>query len=97
MTECACLFYELDLEAQAEGEKLFGAYEDCLSPEQRAAEAAWLAAQPEPDGPDPFAKCGPYCRHLNSGRGFPGEYVYHCAAPGNEHVIHYEFRESEII
>ncbi len=97
MTECACLFYDPDLAAQAEGERLAAEYETSLSPEQRAAEAAWLAANVQDAEPDPFAKCGPYCRHLKSGKGFPGEHVNYCAAPGNEHVIHYEFRESEII
>jgi hypothetical protein len=95
MMECACKFYEPDLKAQAEGEKLAADYEASLSPEQREAEAAWLALQ-EPE-PDPFADCGPYCRHLESGKGMLGEYMYYCGAPGNEHVLDYEFRESEII
>jgi hypothetical protein len=57
---------------------------------------AWAAQAPKGEL-DPFAQCGEWCKHLKSGRGYPGEYVYHCAAPGNEHVIHTDFNESEII
>ncbi len=94
MNACTCKFYEVDLEAQAEGEALAAAYDDMLGEEGRAAEAAWLAMQ-DPE-PDPFAGCGPYCRHARSGKGMPGEYVYGCGAPGNEHIIHVDFNEAEI-
>ena len=96
MSECTCKYYEVDLAAQKEGEKMEAAYIASMSDAQRAEWEAWAAMAPD-DEPDPFAKCRPYCKHLNSGKGFPGEYVYSCAAPGNEHIIHVDFNESEII
>ena len=96
MTPCECKFYEIDLAAQEEAEKMEAAYLDSLSDAQREDLEAWAAQAPE-DEPDPFAKCVPFCKHLNHGKGFPSEYVYHCAAPGNEHIIHVDFNESEII
>ena len=94
MTECK--FYEVDLAAQAEGEAMAAAYEASMNPAEREAMDAWAAQAPK-DETDPFAKCGAYCKHLNSGKGHPGEFVYHCTAPGNEHVIHVDFNESKII
>ena len=96
MTECNCKFYEVDTTAQAEGEAMAAAYEASMSDAEREAMDAWAAQAPD-DEPDPFANCGPYCKHLKSGRGFPGEYLYNCTAPGNEHIIHCDFNESEII
>ena len=96
MTECTCKFYELDAAAQAEAEAMTAAYEASMSEAEREAMEAWAAQAPD-DQPDPFAKCGPFCKHSKGGKGHPGEYVYHCAAPGNEHIIHVDFNESEII
>ncbi len=94
MNECSCPFYEVDLEAQKEGEALLAAYDEMLGEEGRAAEAAWEAMQ-EPE-PDPFANCGPYCRHARCGKGMPGEHVYGCGAPGNEQIFHVDLNISEI-
>jgi hypothetical protein len=91
-----CKFYEVDTAAQAEGEAMAAAYEAGMSDAEREAMDAWAAQAPSNE-PDPFAKCGEYCKHLKSGKGHPGEYVYHCAAPGNEHIIDVDFREYEII
>ena len=91
-----CKFYEVDLAAKAEGDAMEAAYYADMSAEERKGLEAW-ANQAPPDQSDPFAKCGEYCKHLKSGRGFPGEYLYNCAAPGNEHIIHCDFNESEII
>ena len=40
-----------------------------------------------PEEENALAKCGAFCKYLSAGRGFPGEYVYHCSAPGNRHII----------
>ena len=92
---CECKFYEVDLVEKAEGEAMEAAYWASMSEAEREAMEAWAAEAP--DEPDPFAKCGECCKHMKRDRGFPGETVYHCAAPGNEHVIHTDFNLSEII
>ena len=91
-----CKFYEVDTAAKAEGDALEAAYNAGMSDKEREAMEAW-ANQQTADQPDPFAKCGEYCKHSRSGKGYPGEYVYGCACPGNEHVIDVDFNESEII
>ena len=97
MNACTeCPFYVLDVAAKAEGEAMDAAYEATLTADQRAAYEEWAAQAPD-DAVDPFAGCGPYCTHIRQGKGFPGEYVYSCDAPGNEHVIYVDFNESEII
>ena len=89
-----CKFYEIDLTAQAEGDAMEAAYLASISEAEKEAMEAWAATDPTPN---PLAKCGDYCKHLQSGRGFPGEYGYICTAPDNEHIIHVDFNESEII
>jgi hypothetical protein len=93
---CVCKFYEADLAAQKEGEKLETAYFTSMSDTEREAMEAW-AAMRSADDTDPFAKCGKYCKHLKSGKGYPGEYVHGCAAPGNEHIIHVDININEVI
>ena len=96
MNECICKYYEADLAAQKEAEEMEAAYYGSMSDAEREAWAAWEAMCPG-DEPDTFANCGPFCKHMVSGRGYPGEYVYNCSAPGNEHIIHVDFNESEIL
>ena len=96
MSDCICKYFEVDLAAQREAEETEAAYIESMSDAQREALEAWEAMNPN-DEPDPFAKCGPFCKHSKSGKGYPGEYVYRCAAPGNEHIIRVDFNESEII
>ena len=93
---CECKFYEIDLLAKEEGEAMYAEYVGNISEAERESLEAW-ADMNVSDEPDPFAKCGEYCKHLKGGKGYPGEYVHHCAAPGNEHIIHVDFIESEII
>ena len=93
---CECKYYELDAAAKKESEQLLVEYEAQMSDAERDELEAWAAKQSAGE-PDPFAKCGEFCKHSKSGRGYPGEYVFHCAAPGNEHIIHIDFNESEII
>ena len=92
---CECKFYEIDLTAQKEAEDMEADYIVSTSPEEREAMEAWAAQAGE--NFDPFVKCGAYCKHMKEGKGHPGEYIYGCAAPGNEHIIHVDFNESEII
>jgi len=96
MQMCKCKFYEVDLVAKKEGDAMEAAYFGSMNETEREAMDAW-AAMEATDEPDPFAKCGEYCKHQKSDRGFPGERVYQCIAPGNEHIIHVDFIESEII
>ena len=90
-----CKFYEVDLAAKREADECEAAYLASMSPERREAEEAYMAADAA-DPNDPLTKCA-FCKHLNEGKGFPGEYVYFCNAPDNAHIIHVDFNESEII
>ena len=93
---CECKFYEIDLVAKKEGDEMDVAYFGSMSEAERETLEAW-ADMESSDAPDPFAKCGEYCKYLKSGNGFLGEHVYHCVAPGNGYIIHVDFIESEII
>ncbi len=92
--ECTCKFYEPDMEAKEEAEKMYAFYQTAF-PEIELADEPEQIEPPAED--DPLASCGAFCRYLKSGKGYPGEYVYYCCAAGNEHIIHVDFNESEII
>ena len=83
-----CRYYELDLAALWEAEAMDAACAVRMDAGERAAFEAWDSTRPPVGELDPTARCGPFCKHLEQGAGGPGEYVYRCAAPGNEHVIH---------
>ena len=88
--KCNCPYYETDIQAQKEAaqmEPLF--FSD--SPDVDPAPASL------PEEENTLAKYGALWKYLSAGRGFPGEYVYHCSAPGNRHIIHVDFNEAEII
>lgn len=97
-----CEFYEVDKEAKAECEAMDASYIQSLGG-QEAYEAELKAAEEmakamgysEED--DPFAKCGPYCKYLKWGKGYPGESVAYCSCSGHEHIIDTQFDESEVI
>ena len=91
-----CPFYELDEAAKDDGDEMDAAYYAGRSAEDIAAEKEFWLDQQFDGGPDPFAKCGEYCAHMRGNPGFPGEFVYSCAAPGNEHIIHVDFNENAI-
>ena len=96
MNKCICKFYEPDMDALQEAEAMEAAYLASMSDAEREALEIWANEQPE-DVPDPFANCGPCCKYSKSGHGYPGEYVCHCDASGNEHILHVDFIESEIL
>ncbi len=78
-----CKFYEVDTEWLAECEAM-----EAMSRNDGCCEAgAGL----------PCSECGPCCRFLCSGTGFPGEQVTYCSAPGNEHIIDVDFDVSAVI
>lgn len=89
--ESSCKFYEPDIQAQKEAEEM-----ESLIPEIFMGEEMDSGGMDTPRD-DPFAACGAFCKHLKSGRGYPGEYVYYCCAEGNMHIIDVDFNESEII
>lgn len=89
--KCNCKFYELDLEAQEEAAKMEILLSKYLSEEELATYSEQVCDE------TPFSECGEFCKYFKSGKGYPGEYVYHCCAKGNEHIIHIDFNESEII
>lgn len=90
-----CRFYKKDLDAQREAEEMETAMRASIGEENWKAMSEW--AEQELKGDGPLAKCGLFCKYYRCGRGFPGEYVDYCSAPGNEHIINVDFRESEII
>lgn len=92
--ENTCKFYKLDLEAKAEAESMEALFHPSF-PEDESAASGHMEIPPEEN--DPFSTCGAFCRYLTSGNGYPGEHVYYCCAAGNEHIIHVDFNESEII
>lgn len=79
-----CKFYEVDAEWLAECEAMEAMFPD--SGDGGEAEAGL-----------PCSECGPCCRFLRSGDGFPGECVTYCSAPGNEHIIDVDFDVSAVI
>ena len=90
---CACPYFELDLAALREAEAMDAACAVRMDAGERAAFNAWASTRPPVEELDPTAHCGPYCKHLEQGNGGPGEYVYRCAAPGNEHIIHVDLND----
>lgn len=93
--ECTCKFYKIDHEAKEEAERMEALF-PTVFPEEEPINCPEHMETPHEEN-DPFASCGIFCRYLRSGKGYPGEYVYYCCAAGNEHVIHVDFNESEII
>jgi hypothetical protein len=93
--QCVCCFYEKDTKAEEEAKEMDAAIIATMGEENWRAMCEMAELQPEDNSP--LAKCGEFCRYLHSGKGYPGEYVYHCTAPGNEHIIHVDFIELEII
>jgi len=90
---CACSQFELDPAAQRQAEEIDAACAAPWSAEERAAFEAWASTRPVGEL-DPMAHCGPHCKHLKEGKCGHSEYVYRCAAPGNEHVIHVDRKEA---
>ena len=72
-----CKFYEVDAEWLAECEAMENAFPAPELPSVAEAEVA-----------GPCVECGPCCRFMCSGSGFPGEDVNYCSAPGHERVLH---------
>jgi len=94
---CKCKFYEVDLAAQKQSDEMEAAYRGSMSEDEWLAQEEWVGNMATSTDEDPLGKCGEYCKHLKSGKGYPGEYVYHCAVPGAEHILHVDFNESEIL
>lgn len=87
-----CKFYEADLDAMKEAEDVEALARECFGDEEMQAGAESAGECPA----DPCAGCWG-CKHLCGGAGFPGEYVYSCRKPGNEHIISTEFDEAAVI
>jgi hypothetical protein len=84
-----CKFYEVDIEAKNEAEAADAAYLASLRDTEREAIKPWKNSVS-------FDKCGEYCKFLEYSSGYPGEYLYNCTVPGNEHIIHADFYENEV-
>lgn len=80
-----CRLYQVDAEWLAECEAMEAAFPDLPSGGE-IEEAA-----------GPCSECGPCCRFLRSGGGFPGETVTYCSAPGHERILDVDFNLSEVI
>lgn len=78
-----CKFYEVDAEWLAECEAMEAMFQGDGCGEAGAGCSC--------------SECGPCCRFLKCGDGFPGEQVTYCSAPGNEHIIDVDFDESAVI
>ena len=89
-----CRFYEKDTKAEKEANEMEADMIAVMGEDSWNAMNEMAKLLPEENNPE--AKCV-FCKHLRSGKGYPGEYVYYCSAPGNEHIINIDFRESEII
>ena len=81
-----CKFYEVDAGWLAECEAMEAMFPDAGYGDDGEAETS-----------SPCSECGPCCRFLASGDGFPGENVTYCSAPGNEHIISVDFDLSAVI
>ena len=92
--QCICRFYEKDTKAEKEANEMEADIIAVMGEDswKTLNEMAKLLTEEN----NPEAKCV-FCKHLRSGKGHPGEYVDYCSAPGNEHIINVDFRESEII
>lgn len=95
-TICEC--YEADLDALREAEEIEAAGRECFGDDVWEAMQAEAGSMVEALGadPDPCSGCWG-CKHLGSGAGYPGEYVYHCSCPGREHIISIEFNQVAVI
>lgn len=93
--QCVCCFYEKDTKAEEEANEMEADMIAVMGEDNWKAMNEMAELLPEENNPE--AKCAAFCKHLRSGKGYPGEYVDYCSAPGNEHIINVDFRESEII
>ena len=92
--QCTCRLYEKDTKAEEEANEMEADMIAVMGEDNWKAMNEMAELLPEENNPE--AKCA-FCKHLRSGKGYPGEYVDYCSAPGNEHTINVDFRESEII
>lgn len=81
-----CKFYEVDAEWLAECEAM-----------EKAFPAPELPPEAEVEDAGPCSECGPCCRFLRSGNGYPGEHVTYCSVPGHERVLDVSINLSEVI
>lgn len=92
-----CEFYEIDEDAKAQCEAEIQAYKKCIGEDAFQAEVDMYNALFPENPNDKLSQCGEYCKHLRSGKGYPGEYICYCSCPGHEHIIDADFNESEVI
>lgn len=92
MNKSKCEFYEEDTQARIEAEEIEKAYISMIGEEAYKSEQDMLSEEEESE----LSGCC-YCKHLVSGSGFPGEYVYSCQNPKCPHIIKVDFNESEVI
>lgn len=81
-----CRFYKVDTEWLAECEAM-----EAVLPDGECGNDG------EAETNSPCPECGPCCRFLSVGDGFPGENVTYRSAPGNEHIISVDFDLSAVI
>ena len=96
---CKCKFYKVDEIQKKQFEEWEEGMKSSMTPE---AWEAYLAECEEhnkgtdEDRPDPTADCGEFCMYLQSGKGYLGEDLALCTAPGNEHIMDCWFNEAAI-
>lgn len=92
MREKDCPFYEMDPVTLAEAEQVEAELRDMPGNEEWMCQAGLPGQVPE----KPYDGCYG-CRHFWDGPGYPGETIYACRRPGNEHIIHTETDLSSLI
>ena len=92
--ETECEFYEIDEKAKTENDDWWNSLPESMKKELETYEGWYDEQNPEPS---PIDKCGILCKHLCSGKSYPGEYVDYCSAPGNEHIINVDVNLAEVI
>ena len=95
---CNCKFYKPDEEAQKQSDEEMESYKSSMSIDQWNSYVSYCEAMEKEykETNSKLSQCGDFCIYQKSGRGHPGEYMTYCEAEGNEHVLDYEFRESEV-
>lgn len=86
MENCICPYYELDEALKKEAEAYIESMPDFNDFPQEDGQLDGL-----------IQNCGPYCKHMKWSRGFPGEHLTICAAPGNEKILDSVFDRWDVI
>ena len=93
-----CPYYAFDQKAKDEHDAWLAGVPKALLDEWDALALEWESGH-QAETPDslPFEECMVFCKHLYSGKTYPGEHITGCAAPENRRIFETTFHPEEII